>query len=140
MTKKPTPSSEARDLRALLETVVEALTLPRDLDAYDTRILRRASLVRVLVRETLTDGPDRLGWNLDYLRQQLAQEDTEAAEREKNKCRRCGTPFNPADTAFDGRARHNDSPWCRRCVDICGDGGTEHVCVICDPQRYGGGQ
>lgn len=40
------------------------------------------------------------------------------------------------------RARPNaaeqDTPWCHSCVDNCHDGSAEHVCVICDPQRYGG--
>ncbi|MGI5436179.1 hypothetical protein ACQEV4_01355 [Streptomyces shenzhenensis] len=139
MTKTPTPSTEARDLRALLETVVQALTLPYDLDDYDARILRRAGLVRVLVREALHEEPGNLGWNVDYLRAQLTAEVTEADRRERNRCRKCLTPFDPTDTSFDGRARHNETPFCRACVDNCHDGGTEHVCVICDPARYEGG-
>lgn len=62
----------------------------------------------------------------------------EQLSRAENQCRRCRRPFNPTDTRFDGHARHKDSPWCRRCVDNCHDGGAEHVCLICDPQRYGG--
>lgn len=136
--KQPTPSSEDRYLRALLAAVLDALTLPLDLADYDTRILRRASLARVLAREALAEQPSNLGWNVDHLRNQLAQEETEATERAKDKCQHCGTQFDPNDTAFDGRARHGDTRYCRSCVDNCHDGGTEHVCVICDPQRYGG--
>ncbi len=139
MTKKPPAPTEARDLRALLETVVGALTLPHDLHDYDPRILRRAGLVRVLIREALADGPELLDWNLDYLRKQLAQEETEAAERAKNKCGRCRQTFDPTDTAFDGHARHKDSPWCRWCVDRCHESTDAfHACPICDPARYGG--
>ncbi|RMB81296.1 hypothetical protein [Streptomyces shenzhenensis] len=83
MTKTPTPSTEARDLRALLETVVQALTLPYDLDDYDARILRRAGLVRVLVREALAEQPGNLGWNLDYLRNQLNAEQAKAERGER---------------------------------------------------------
>ncbi|MGW4728906.1 hypothetical protein ACWEQC_06945 [Streptomyces shenzhenensis] len=138
MSRKSAPTTEVRDLRALLETVVQALTLPYDLADYDPRILRRAGLVRVLVGEALKDEPGNLGWNLDHLRSRLAAEQAEADQRERNRCRKCRTPFDPTDTRFDGRARHNETPWCRACVDNCHDGGAEHVCVICDPQRYGG--
>lgn len=138
MSSKPTPSAEARDLRALLAVAVEAITLPLDVDEYGARILCRAELVRVLVREALAEKPEQLGWNVDYIRQQLVQEETEAAERAKNKCGRCRTPFDPADTRFDGRARHVETPWCRRCMDNCRDGSAEHTCVICNPARYGG--
>ncbi|MBT2673973.1 hypothetical protein J7E95_24760 [Streptomyces sp. ISL-14] len=138
MTRKLTPSMEARDLRALLQVVVEALTLPHDLGDYDARILRRASLARVVAGEALAEQPSNLGWNVDYLRNRLIAEQAEADEREKNKCGRCRRPFDPNDTRFDGHARHKDTPWCRSCVDNCHDGGTEHVCVICDPARYGG--
>ncbi|MFJ8603411.1 hypothetical protein ACIREM_32835 [Streptomyces shenzhenensis] len=139
MTKTPTPSTEARDLRALLETVVQALTLPYDLDDYDARILRRADLVRVLVREALAEQPGNLGWNLVYLRNQLNAEHVEATQRGKNRCGLCRHPFDATDTRFDGHARHAETPWCRSCVEHCHEGGAEHVCAICDPARYGGG-
>ena len=136
--KQPTPSSEERALRDLLAAVLDALTLPHDLADYDARVLRRAGLALVIAREALAEKPGNLGWNVDYLRAQLVKEETEAAVRAKNKCRSCGTPFDPNDTAFDGRARHGETPYCRSCIDNCHEGGTEHVCVICDPQRYGG--
>lgn len=81
MSKKPTPSTEARDLRALLAAVLDAITLPYDLTDYDPRILRRASLARIVAREALGEDPKRLGWNTDYLQRKLAEEETEAAER-----------------------------------------------------------
>lgn len=138
MSHKPTPSTEVRDLRALLGAVLDALTLPHDLGDYDARVLRRASLARVVAREALAEGPGSLGWNVDYLRKQLDAEQTEADERAKHSCRLCRTPFDPNDATFDGRARHGETPWCRRCIDKCHDGSAEHVCMICDPQRYGG--
>lgn len=55
-------------------------------------------------------------------------------------CARCRTPFDPADTRSDGRARHRLSDYCRRCISNCHEGGAEHVCVICDPARYRGGR
>jgi hypothetical protein len=137
VSRKPTPTSEARDLRALLAVVLDAITLPYDTPDYDERIKERAGLAKVVIRDGL-DVPDRIGWNADWLRSKLTAEQAEADERVKNRCRRCHKPFDPADTTFDGRARHNDSPWCRSCVDNSHDGGTEHVCVICDPKRYGG--
>lgn len=55
-----------------------------------------------------------------------------------DRCARCKWTFDPNDTAFDGRARYRETPYCRSCVDRCHDGGAEHVCVVCDPARYGG--
>jgi hypothetical protein len=66
---------EARDLRELLTVVVEALTLPHELDDYDARILRRASLAKVIAREALQEKPESLGWNADYLRVKLRAEE-----------------------------------------------------------------
>lgn len=66
---------EARDLRELLAVVVEALTLSHDLDDYDTRILRRASLAKVIASEALAEKPENLGWNADYLRGKLRAEE-----------------------------------------------------------------
>jgi hypothetical protein len=138
MTEKPTPA-EARDLRALLEVVLDAITLPFDAYDYDRRILDRTSWVRSTVKGALAEDPAELGWDVGYLRDRLAAEQAEAAERANNACKRCHRPFESTDTRFDGRGRYASTPWCRSCVDNCGDGGTEHVCVICEPKRYGGG-
>jgi hypothetical protein len=47
-------------------------------------------------------------------------------------CSHCRTPFDPADTAFDGRAQHASTPWCRRCVDRCHEAtDPAHTCTIC---------
>ncbi|MFF3912702.1 hypothetical protein ACFYZB_04325 [Streptomyces sp. NPDC001852] len=138
MSSQPNQNSEARDLRALLGAVLDAITLPHNTPEYAERIEDRASIARVVVREALDEDPARLGWNADWLRSRLATEQAEAEEREKNRCGRCRTPFDPTDTRFDGRARHQETPWCRRCVDNCHEGSAEHVCMICDPARYGG--
>ncbi|GAP46903.1 hypothetical protein [Streptomyces azureus] len=61
--------------RDLLEAVVEALTLPHGSDDYDQRILRRASLARVVAREALAEDRGRLAWNADYLRRKLREEE-----------------------------------------------------------------
>lgn len=133
-----TSSMEARDLRALLEAVRDALTLDHAVPNYDERIKERAGLAKVVVRDALDEGTDRIGWNADWLPSKLTAEQADADEREKNRCGRCRTAFDPADTAFDGRARHAETPWCRRCIDNCHEGSAEHVCPICDPARYGG--
>jgi hypothetical protein len=135
---QPTPSTEARDLRALLEAVLDAITLPFDAYDYDRRILDRTSWVRSTVKGALAEDPAELGWDVDFLRGKLAAEQAEADERAKNTCGRCHRPFNASDTRFDGHARHKDTPFCRSCTDNCADGGTEHACVICEPKRYGG--
>jgi hypothetical protein len=48
------------------------------------------------------------------------------------RCAKCKQPFDPADTAFDGRARYHLTPYCRGCVDLCHDTeSADHRCVIC---------
>ncbi|MBD0838808.1 hypothetical protein [Streptomyces sp. TRM68416] len=137
MTKKPTASTEARDLRALLEAVRDALTLDYGVPDHDERLKERAGLAQVVLRDGL-DVPDRIGWNADWLRHKLTAEETEAAERAKNRCRRCHRPFDPADTRHDGQARHRETPWCRWCVDRCHESTDfAHACPVCDPPRGG---
>jgi len=54
------------------------------------------------------------------------------AEDEQAKCGKCQQPFDPTDTRFDGHARHRETPYCRRCVDLCHDSEiADHRCVIC---------
>jgi hypothetical protein len=54
---------------------------------------------------------------------------TAAAEE---ACGKCKTPFDPADTRFDGRAQYHETPYCRGCVDRCHDNEiADHRCVIC---------
>jgi hypothetical protein len=141
MTKKPTPSAEARDLRALLDVVADALTVPTDAPDYDHRLTDRAHLALVVLRDGLADGPDRIGWNTDWLRHKLTAEENEATERAKNRCRRCHRRFDPTDTRFDGHARYSTTPWCCACVDRCHEStDTAHACPVCDPTRHGGAQ
>ena len=47
-------------------------------------------------------------------------------------CGKCRKPFDPADTSFDGRARHGQTPYCRGCIDACHESADPgHRCVIC---------
>jgi hypothetical protein len=140
MSKKPDTTSEAAALRALLAAVLDALTLPYDAADYDQRILDRATHVRTAVGSVLTEANADVVWDTDYLRKKLAVEQAAADERAKNRCGRCHQPFDPTDTRFDGRARYRNTPHCRACVDNCHEGSAEHVCVICEPKRYGGAQ
>jgi hypothetical protein len=132
------PTAESHGLRQLLEAAAEALTLPYHAHNYDQRILARAAYAQCVVRAALDETPADLSWNADFLRSKLAAEQADADERAKNLCARCHKPFDPADRRFDGHARHGDTPWCRQCIDNCHDGSAEHVCVICEPARYGG--
>lgn len=53
-------------------------------------------------------------------------------------CGKCKTPFDPADTRFDGHARHKETPYCRSCVDLCHEATDAfHRCVICDTYETG---
>lgn len=56
------------------------------------------------------------------------------AQQPAAACGKCKTPYDPADTRFDGHARHRETPYCRRCVDLCRDNEiADHRCVICAP-------
>jgi hypothetical protein len=132
------PSAEVLALRALLEVVLEAITLPSAAHDYDQRVLDRTLWVQATVKGALAEDPADLGWNVDYLRSKLDAEQAKADERAKNRCGRCHKPFDPADARFDGHARHGDTPWCRQCIDNCHEGSAEHTCGICEPKRYGG--
>lgn len=78
---KPTPAEEARDLRQLLEAVLEAVTLPYDGPDHARRMETRADWVRATLKGALADDPADIGWNADFLRGKLRAEETEAAER-----------------------------------------------------------
>ncbi len=126
--------------RELLQAVIDALTLPYGVPDYDARIVARAAEVHGVASAALAEDPADLSWYIDYLRRRMAAEEAAAAEQGAAAVRRCLRDFAPSDPRFDGQARYRETPWCRMCVDNCHDGGAEHVCRICDPARYGGGQ
>jgi hypothetical protein len=72
---------DARDLRNLLEAVLEAVTLPHDTAEYARRMESRADWVRATVKGALEEDPADIGWNADFLRSRLRAEEAEAAER-----------------------------------------------------------
>lgn len=74
MSRKPAGSAEARDLADLLAAVLDALTLDYGVADYDQRIKDRAGLAKVVIRDGL-DAVDRIGWNADWLRQKLREEE-----------------------------------------------------------------
>ncbi len=58
--------------------------------------------------------------------------DADVAPEPSAACGKCKTPFDPADTRFDGRARHGQTPFCRGCVDRCHDNEiADHRCAVC---------
>jgi len=78
VSRKPIQSAEVRDLRNLLAAVLDALTLDYAVDDYDQRIKDRAGIAKVVVRDVL-DAPDRGGWNADWLRSKLREEEARHA-------------------------------------------------------------
>lgn len=82
MSLKHTPSAEARDLRDLLEAVLEAVTLPHNTPNHARRLETRADWVRATVKGALQEDLAGIGWDADYLRSKLAIEDAQAAERD----------------------------------------------------------
>ena len=81
MSEQTTNPGDARDLRNLLEAVLEAVTLPYDGPEHARRMETRADWVRATVKGALADGPADIGWNADFLRGRLRDEETAAAER-----------------------------------------------------------
>jgi hypothetical protein len=78
---KPTNPGNAHDLRQLLEAVLEAVTIPYNAPEYARRIEERADWVLTTVKGALAEDARNIGWNADYLRNKLAAEEAEAAER-----------------------------------------------------------
>ncbi|MEW1719799.1 hypothetical protein [Streptomyces sp. NPDC093109] len=141
-------------LADLLDAIIAAADVPLPgLDPADERAYHRLLAFRLFAagiaaqsaREFgLTDGP------VNFLRKEIARnpvtytlweppgdspaEPGPAAPKET--CGRCRKPFDPTDQRHDGQARASSTPWCRRCVANCHGGGADHVCVICDPDRY----
>jgi hypothetical protein len=73
---------DARDLRNLLEAVLEAVTLPYDTPEHARRMEERAGWVHATVKGALAEDPADIGWNADYLRGRLRAEEAEAAEKD----------------------------------------------------------
>lgn len=72
-----------RDVRSLLEAVLEAIDLPFAATTTDNekraRILdERARLAVIVARAALAEDPDSIAWNADYLRTHLAAYPTTA--------------------------------------------------------------
>jgi hypothetical protein len=77
----PTPAP-ASDLRALLDAVRTALTLPADTPDHDRRMLDRAALVRAVVDGLLAEDLPDIAWDTGYLQRKVAlEEQAAAAER-----------------------------------------------------------
>lgn len=70
---------DARDLRALLEAVADALTLPFDADRYEQQLSERAGWVETTVRRALDGPPAEIGWSAEFLRSRFPA--AQAAER-----------------------------------------------------------
>ncbi|MFF5004128.1 hypothetical protein ACFY3G_14935 [Streptomyces phaeochromogenes] len=133
--------------RDLLAAVLEALDIPfpatiGDRETHDRILNDRVMQAKIALRSALEDAPLGIVWTTQYLREQLAELAPTGYRHHGTPtppaCQRCRKPFDESDTRFDGHARHQDTAYCRACVDNCHEGGAEHVCVICDPQRYGG--
>lgn len=108
----------AAHLRGALDAVLDLSARP-DIAA---RVVRQATAdTPVTYRVHAPAGKDTSGAD-----QAPAGESTQPAA-----CGRCRTPFDPADTRWDGPGRYGKTPWCRRCVDNCHEAGADHRCVIC---------
>ena len=78
---RATSLGDARDLRNLLEAVTDVLTLPFDTPGYEWQLADRAGWVLAVVQGALTENPEDIGWNADYLRGRFpAKQVAEAGE------------------------------------------------------------
>jgi hypothetical protein len=70
---------------------------------------------------------------LDWVKRARHAAELVAAEAaaEPEACGRCSAPFDPDDTAFDGRARYRNTLFCRGCIDQCHEADADHRCIIC---------
>jgi hypothetical protein len=106
----------------VIDTIVFALDSAQLLQSPETA----ADLARL--RERVTE--------LEAALASLRRLVTEGGERPEPipACARCRRPFDQTDTRWDGHARHNDTPFCRSCVDRCHDSEiADHRCQICTP-------
>ena len=113
---------------------------------YGAHLAEFIATARAAVPELLAEI-DRLKGQRKYLIAQLAKRDAETGRGDKalqafladpetvpaEACRKCGRPFDPTDTSFDGAARYRETPFCRRCIDNCHESTDAfHRCVICE--------
>ncbi|MFI0894872.1 hypothetical protein [Streptomyces sp. NPDC020983] len=147
-------STLSSDVLAFLAAVRDALTVPRPARVADFAemverrhrreelIADRATAVRIAAQLAVDLDPGNLQTHLTALTQTIrdntaahpvefeVREDPEAPAG--TACAACRRPFDPADTRFDGHARHRDTPYCRACVDRCHDNEiADHRCPIC---------
>jgi phosphoglycerate-specific signal transduction histidine kinase len=94
---KPTQTSEARELRDLLAAVLDALTLPYDVDDYQQRLTNRAGWAHTVIKAVVDSDREDVGWNADFLRAKLAAEEADA---EAKAVRRSVDRAFPAVAAF----------------------------------------
>lgn len=90
-----------------------------------------------VIERAHTAGRDALREEITDLNARIAKLEAEAAGHippapvDLEACGRCGSPFDPADTAFDGRARYAKTLFCRGCIDQCHEADADHRCIIC---------
>ncbi|MBR7832452.1 hypothetical protein KDL01_04240 [Actinospica durhamensis] len=115
------------------------------LAAYDKRMAEWLAGWDVETIQTITAwiarayaaGQDALREEITDLNARIAKLEAEAAGHvpplpvDLEACGRCAVPFDPADTAFDGRARYAKTLFCRGCVDQCHEADADHRCIIC---------
>ena len=73
-----TQTTEARELRDLLAAVLDALTLPHDVDDYQQRLTNRAGWAHTVIKAVVDSDREDVGWNADFLRSKLTAEQADA--------------------------------------------------------------
>ncbi|MGW1615755.1 hypothetical protein ACWCQZ_41165 [Streptomyces sp. NPDC002285] len=99
-------------------------------DNPDALIREAREWVRAAVAAGLLPAP---GSSPEWKAAAWRAADADVAAEPSAACGKCRQPFDPADTRFDGHARHKETPFCRSCIDLCHDATDAfHRCVICD--------
>jgi hypothetical protein len=130
MTSQPAQITLTRDqLAALLAHHADVLAAQLRAGAARDNWIAAERLDAHAVALTAAEESPAVAELLDVMLTPVAQA---AAESAVEACGKCRQPFDPADTRFDGHARHRETPYCRRCVDLCHDNEiADHRCVIC---------
>lgn len=116
-----------------------------ELGAYDRRIaewvagwdVETTQVITAWIARAYAAGQDALREEIADLNARIAKLEGETAGQVPaapvgiEACGRCATPFDPADTSFDGRARYGNTLFCRYCIDRCHEADADHRCIIC---------
>jgi hypothetical protein len=123
----------ARDRARIINATYLPCGMP--MGAGLVRIHERHGESSTLVAEITREYGDLSGGDIGFfVTRETLLVDPGPAMRPAVICGRCARGFDETDASFDGHAQHQQSGFCRSCVDRCHESAdSAHTCVICDP-------